>query len=549
MPTPAQPDHRAHHGSIKETLTSITIAFVLAFVFRAFVVEAFIIPTGSMAPTLLGAHVRAQSPSTGYTWAANERAGGGADALPDRLTDPMSQDQVFVRHKYLRPGDRILVLKYLYTVMPPTRYDSVVFKAPHEPQNNYIKRLVGLPGEQIALVDGDVFVRTPREGDPSDPRANWWALPGWEIARKSEAPQVAKALWMPLFSSEYTPLSKGGLASLWNSPWQAGGAGWEGLNTDVAYRYTGTGVTSLAWNARARPIDDRYPYNEAFFPNWHASERSPAYPHFPVSDVRMRANIRPEADGVVARAIVSARRHEFAAEINGKRVRLMMRAEGTDEWGVVVSEELEREAMRRGRVTRVAFWHLDQELQLWIDDRMVASHRYDWTPAERVLHSTGRTLEEIIEMTSPAAPNPLDHLEMLRVPETKVRWEFEGGPLILYRVGLDRDIHYRARERGVLEEETGERVGEPGLATHPQWTPTLGPNHFFMCGDNSPNSLDARLWGEPDGWVREIDPTIGVVHRDLVLGKAFFVYFPGPERRWGVRWLFVPDFGRLRFIW
>ena len=52
-------------SSIKETIESIAIAFVLAFVFRAFVVEAFVIPTGSMAPTLLGAHLRIVCPECG----------------------------------------------------------------------------------------------------------------------------------------------------------------------------------------------------------------------------------------------------------------------------------------------------------------------------------------------------------------------------------------------------------------------------------------------------------------------------------------------------
>ena len=40
--------------TVKETLESIVVAFILAFVFRAFIVEAFIIPTGSMAVTLYG---------------------------------------------------------------------------------------------------------------------------------------------------------------------------------------------------------------------------------------------------------------------------------------------------------------------------------------------------------------------------------------------------------------------------------------------------------------------------------------------------------------
>ncbi len=42
--------------NIKDTIESLVIAFILAFVFRGFLVEAFVIPTGSMAPTLFGKH-------------------------------------------------------------------------------------------------------------------------------------------------------------------------------------------------------------------------------------------------------------------------------------------------------------------------------------------------------------------------------------------------------------------------------------------------------------------------------------------------------------
>jgi hypothetical protein len=48
---PAPPNH-----ATRETIESIVIAFVLAFLFRTFEAEAFVIPTGSMAPTLMGKH-------------------------------------------------------------------------------------------------------------------------------------------------------------------------------------------------------------------------------------------------------------------------------------------------------------------------------------------------------------------------------------------------------------------------------------------------------------------------------------------------------------
>src|SRR3569833_2611406 len=59
MPVEQAPAPRNNsEGSVKETLESILVAFILAFIFRAFVVEAFVLPTGSMAPTLLGARTR-----------------------------------------------------------------------------------------------------------------------------------------------------------------------------------------------------------------------------------------------------------------------------------------------------------------------------------------------------------------------------------------------------------------------------------------------------------------------------------------------------------
>src|SRR6185503_8369222 len=71
-----------NEGSIKETIESILIAFILAFIFRGFVVEAFVIPTGSMAPTLLGAHMRFTCPDCGYQFDTNFNVNSsGADDL------------------------------------------------------------------------------------------------------------------------------------------------------------------------------------------------------------------------------------------------------------------------------------------------------------------------------------------------------------------------------------------------------------------------------------------------------------------------------------
>ena len=136
-------------GGIKDTIESILIAFILAFVFRAFVVEAFVIPTGSMAPTLLGAHMRFTCEDCGYSFDVNfQGKNEGEDIVIPRNAGPvLARDQfgrIVQQNKVynitcpncgfrLRPddttnppvhyGDRILVLKYLYLFQEPHRWD------------------------------------------------------------------------------------------------------------------------------------------------------------------------------------------------------------------------------------------------------------------------------------------------------------------------------------------------------------------------------------------------------------------------------------------
>src|SRR6476620_4772498 len=77
-------------GGVKDTVESIIVAFILAFIFRAFVVEAFVIPTGSMAPTLLGAHMRFRCEDCGYEFTVNyqsARPGEDEDVNIPRFAD------------------------------------------------------------------------------------------------------------------------------------------------------------------------------------------------------------------------------------------------------------------------------------------------------------------------------------------------------------------------------------------------------------------------------------------------------------------------------
>ncbi len=111
----------ARKSTAREYFESILIAVILALFARTFIVQAFKIPTGSMEPNLLiGDHLLVNKFVTAPTMFGFERA-----LLPTREV---------------------------------RRGDIIVFKYPEEPDRDFIKRVIGLPGETIELKNKKVHV-------------------------------------------------------------------------------------------------------------------------------------------------------------------------------------------------------------------------------------------------------------------------------------------------------------------------------------------------------------------------------------------------------
>ena len=105
-------------GGVLEFLVILVVSFVLVFGFvRPFVVEAFWIPSASMVPTL----------------------------------------------KY---GDRVLVNKFIYRFTEPERGDIIVFKSVQGDDQDLIKRVVGVPGDEITVRRGRLFVNGEPQREP-----------------------------------------------------------------------------------------------------------------------------------------------------------------------------------------------------------------------------------------------------------------------------------------------------------------------------------------------------------------------------------------------
>ena len=185
----------------RDFVEQIAIAVVLALLFRGFEGEAFVIPTGSMAPTLMGMHKDVACEKCAYpirVGAIAERPPAGKAECPScryvNSLDPREKNEVSFS------GDRIVVNKFAYEFWDPERWDVIVFKYPGNPKQNYIKRLVGLPGETLEVYRGDVY---RLEGEGNDARPVVLRKPPAKVRRLLQvvhdsthvAPELVKAGW------------------------------------------------------------------------------------------------------------------------------------------------------------------------------------------------------------------------------------------------------------------------------------------------------------------------------------------------------------------
>ncbi|MCC6680744.1 MAG: signal peptidase I [Phycisphaeraceae bacterium] len=528
-PIPAYPP-----DTIKETIESIIIAFVLAFVFRAFVVEAFVIPTGSMAPTLLGQHTRLRCADCGYQFNLEvpRSISSSKFAMCPMCGRPISTPNTGDR----AAGDRILVHKYLYRFSEPRRWDVVVFKNPAEPTISYIKRLVGLPNESLYLLDGNIYV-SPHD-DQGQPQPD-----KWHIVRKTDRPRIQHAVWQPIYHSDYVPADPRIeqatlLQHTWRQPWQpTDPQQWDmTLDGQRTYRFLGRGAGEIRFGFehwKNNLMGGMYAYDQMH------PEGGWADPE-PIEDIRLAATVMPEQPDQPLRlelrttARLDAGPTPITAVIDGDgKVRLLLGDPATDDVQNVEGHVVTPLAQRRA--ASVEFWFVDQEASVWIDGRRVLRKRFDY-PLE--------VLKQRPE------PGPM----ILRRNWPAISVSITGGAAKLAHVELDRDLYYSVR--GTLEADARGALYRRGE----RWVDRrldIGPDQFFCIGDNGPLSHDGRFWGlsgtpHTDPWIvhRMFDDQLvdGIVPRDLMMGRAFFVYWPAPYPFQDKPVRILPNFADMRFI-
>ncbi len=256
--------HAPSAASIRETIESIAIAFVLAFLFRTFEAEAFVIPTGSMAPTLMGRHKDVKCQICGYPYqvSASEEVTreGEFKTYNDQIaacTCPMCGYTMQIDGRNPQPsysGDRIIVNKFSYQFEDPKRWDVIVFYYPEGARDNYIKRLAGLPNETLRIRFGDVWIRDDKSrAGENDGREEF------HIARKP--PDKLLAMLQTVFDNDYMPaMAKSGCPVRWQSDPVAGGSVGAWTSDDNASYHIDGQAEGEVWL--------RYRHLVPSFPHW-----------------------------------------------------------------------------------------------------------------------------------------------------------------------------------------------------------------------------------------------------------------------------------------
>ena len=161
---------------------------------QVWMVREYDISEGSMAPALVGQHANLACQGCGYRFAVGLPVYSPDYVVPEQLLCPMCGNHSFgTGHKTLLSGDRILSSNQLL----PERWDLLLFRSPTDLTTLFLKRVVGFAGEEVEIVDGEIFINSKLVSKPALAHEEMWlAVSDTKFrGRNSHRPKVQ---WRPM---------------------------------------------------------------------------------------------------------------------------------------------------------------------------------------------------------------------------------------------------------------------------------------------------------------------------------------------------------------
>lgn len=522
----------ARKNGLARQITEATICLALAVVlFRGFAIEGYMISTGSMAPCLLGYHRQVVCPTCSFAFSRGTRfdddgsilASGGreSDLVGAPTTEAIicpncGQTAIDASQVPRNEGDQLLVHKHLYQLRSPRRWEVVVFRHPADPLQAYLKRVVGLPEETVQVVDGDVIAdgtlqRKPLEIQrsmriavydhdhvPTD--ANWhkrwrsgersaWSGygPGFVHRRDAEASgESAQIDWL----TYHHWIREGGdhLTKVDLSTWPAGVAAARAIDRRLSYdaerrQLSFVGVLPEATFRRLQLQSEDSGWSAAIAALKEQSHSSPVVDQYGY-------NHPLSGDGPTSV-------HDLMLEVEVGQL------QGEGEWRLRMTDGWQDFDLVFDVAAHQVCLHVDHNDDPIRTAKLPESLFDGKTTIEMSLFD--RQVLVAIDGEMPFAPLPYQAGESRRQQTCEpVQVGARDLDLQLRHLRLYRDVHYTAKHA----------TGRADVAQ-------LGPDEFFMLGDNSPVSVDSRAWESP------------AIPRELLIGKPFFVHLP--SRQWSGR--------------
>lgn len=564
---------------VRETIESIIIAIVLALMFRAYEAEAFIIPTGSMAPSLQGQHMdlECQNCKLRYRSGASKE---NSETNPKKFVDstycPICQYKTKVYntkepdHKS-NNGDRILVNKFVYDFSDPERYDVIVFKNPNDGKQNYIKRLIGLPGDNLLIENGDIYVMEEVDGK-------------YEKSITRKPPGKLKNVLQTVDDTNH--IGKFLNDVQWPSRWQAfdGSDQWTIDNSSdnpvfrsvaqpdahwLRYRHyqplknewstISSGILPTRFRNKKLPlgrlIGDQYGYNDGVYQNKEALVSTQNLGLHWVGDLGLEfwANIK-SADGMLMFDVVEGGVH-FVCEIDISTGQATLTAEDGSSKAKVTFQNIDgmpvenpsgKTAIKGAGSYHIMYVNADDRLNLWIENKYVAFDAASFSRNGIAIPSYSSEEPGDAEPAGISSKNAEIEITRIKVLRdlyytsvkgqgafgSQVSTENETGESISIIEAYHRDPE--SWNTDGAEEFFSTKKGQTEPMFCLQKGATAGKDQFLPMGDNSPRSLDGRVW---DGE--------NFVERDMLIGRAMLIYWPHTLNK-PIK--YFPNFQRMGFI-